>query len=112
MLEKLSKDVFVALLPERERDLARVSTHETFSEFLGNFTVVVIRGTFNSWAGVSKRNPIDSDNCAGLRIAAVRAWRNRVERDPGYSRQRLVTKREAKRASMNDIIDNVLALGE
>jgi hypothetical protein len=105
MLTTLSVEGFRKLLPDREvGNLFRVSpiikNFTAFKETLGNFTIVVVKVDKGMFAGVSKRNPVDVDaNGTGLRIAAVRAWRSMWGEDPGYLRQRPVSKRDAKLAS-------------
>ena len=107
MLVEIAKSSFLGYLPERDRN-APDSKFIAFGGHLGNFTVVIIRANQSVYAGVSKRNPSDKPSDAGLRIAAARAWRSYRGIETGYSRQRPVTKAEAKRASAEARIDKVL----
>lgn len=114
MLKEISEQQFVKCLPERERPLGSSLAFPaglTFlaEEDLGNFSVVVIRSrTGHLFAGVSKRNPCDRRSEVGLCVAAVRALRALQGRDPGYCRQRPVSKREAKMISAHDRVINAL----
>lgn len=107
MLAKFDKADFFQCLPEREKNVSDKSFEVFHGEF-GNFNVVVIQTKGGLFAGVAKRNPSDKPSEAGECIAAVRAWRDYQGKDGGYSRQRPVTKAEAKRISLEAHLDKVL----
>lgn len=110
MLKQIDKDKFLDCLPERDVFLAAGEhAFDVFIDSLGNFSVVVIRSrTGQLFAGVSKRNPCDRPGEVGFCVAAVRAWRSFQGRDPGYCRQRPVSKKEAKQISARDLVFNAL----
>jgi hypothetical protein len=111
MLVKIEKEVFCELLPYRLAgwELVKRSKFSAFGGTLGNFTVIIVKNKVGIYAGVSKRNPQDKDsNNTGLRIAAVRAWRSVCGEDPGYERQRPVSKREAKYHSAIALVEGTL----
>lgn len=100
---KITKEKFNELIPERDKWLIPdPADFDAYVEHVGNFTVVLIVGkNFYAWAvGVSKRNPCDKDSFdIGISIAAIRALKTFRGKDPGYSRQRPVSKKDAKVAS-------------
>jgi hypothetical protein len=105
MLKEMDKATFAGCLPVREVTETINKNFKVFADSeLGNFTVVVIQAKDGLFAGVSKRNPGDKPSEAGVCIAAVRAWRSYQGRDSGYNRQRPVSKKEAKRAAVRDIL--------
>jgi hypothetical protein len=101
-------EAFVGLLPKREEPKKGLKFEAWFGT-AGNFTfVLIVKGT-DKFIGVSKRNPDDNDALdTGLQIAAVRAYRSMCgypDIDAGYSRQRPVSKREAKFDSVVAFLD-------
>jgi hypothetical protein len=106
MLHEIDRAAFIGCLPVRERPKDVKSDYKVFSDMsdLGNFSVVVIQTKSGLFAGVSKRNPTDKPSETGVCVAAVRAWRSFQDKDPGYNRQRPVSKKEAKYASIRDIL--------
>ena len=94
-LNKITEEEFRDLLPERINNRIPRRTSQTsyvqeyFYGHLGNFTVFVIRDSSGRiYAGVAKRNPCDKEsNDTGLTIAATRAYKEFIGKDPGYCRQ-------------------------
>jgi hypothetical protein len=109
MLRKVDKIKFLECIPSRESNFSAPTGFDVFTEDCGNFTVVVVSSKNLGMAvGVAKRNPSDIPSEAGFCIAAVRAWRDFSGKDPGYSRQRPVSKREAKLISVANRVEKVL----
>lgn len=104
---KFSEEEFFLHIPARERCSATVTFKAmgitgAFYGYAGNFTVVLLERSIGpgKFIGVAKRNPVDIyKGEVALDIACVRALRALNNEDPGYERQRPVSKREAKMAS-------------
>jgi hypothetical protein len=74
------------------------SVHQNPSLWLARNILLTKDG--KAYAGVSKRNPIDGPRIeTGLDIACTRAYLAITGAEPGYNRQRPVSKRAAKLAS-------------
>lgn len=110
---RLTKEEFDKLIPGRDSNLLKMMGPFTaYWAPVGNFSVVLIENLGLRYVGVSKRNPCDKDsNETGIKIAAIRALKSAVGVDPGYSRQRPVSKHGARVASrvayLDKIIDNI-----
>ena len=100
---------FFDILPERERPLTKMT--KKFNAYMGdggNFTFVLIVSNGKYYIGATKRNPIDKEaGNVGLRVAAIRAFRDMNGEDPGYNRQRPESKKAAKMASNYAFVDKV-----
>jgi hypothetical protein len=97
----LDEESFLNHLPERIRpEVGFFKSNGIVAAYKGirkNFTLIVLRHHDNSlYAGISKRNPLDSTNGdTGLTIACVRALREfTMDGDPGYGRQQLTLRRK------------------
>ena len=109
MLKRMDREVFISLLPSREKNNKADKAFIVFSGEPGNFTVVAVASEGNLYCGVAKRNPCDPPGDAGLNIAACRAWRDfQGKKDVGYSRQHPVSKNQAKRIAVMDALDKVI----
>ena len=108
MLAEISKDVFFEYIPERERNLGD-NKFRVFANALGNFTVCIIVTEKGSIAaGCSKRNPGDRQSVTGFGVAATRAWRDYWGKDPGYSRQRPTSRKQAIRIAVDTKVEEIL----
>jgi len=108
----ITRDEFIKLIPERDRSLFS-NVDKDFNVYCskeGNFCVVLMEACQRTlkYVGVAKRNPCDKDcSDTGMRIAAIRALKLFVGKDPGYSRQRPVSKKGARVASRVAYMDKV-----
>jgi len=110
-LQKLPDEgALVGLLSIREQQAYKPVKFDAYMGTAGNFTVVLIEKGKERFIGVAKRNPGDKDNgSTGLQIAGTRAYRAMrgfAQDSQGYSRQRPVSKKEAKMAAIRDILVN------
>jgi hypothetical protein len=108
MLAEIPKEIFMEYIPERERNLGDTD-FKVFANALGNFTVCILQTKKGMLAaGVSKRNPCDRSNSTGFGVAAVRAWRDYQGKDPGYSRQHPVSRKQAIRIAVDTKVEEIL----
>lgn len=109
MLQEVNRLDFMDCIPDRERNLSD-KAFKVFYEDQGNFSVVVIQTKTGSlYAGISKRNPADKPSEAGMCIAAVRAWRSYQGKSQGYGRQRPVTRKQARKASVSACLKEIFS---
>lgn len=103
-LSKISDSIFLSFVPQRDHVAEKSGKFDAWSGTAGNFSFVLIERGKDKFVGVSKRNPEDKQSpSTGMGIAATRAYRAMCgvgDLDCGYSRQRPVTKKQAKEASI------------